>query len=535
MRVPLRRPGLSPWARDLVPGGLDEATARLRGHLLATLDPAGALRSPCDSRVPETALCLRLLERSGLRADAQASLRTFLAGRRDAPERLDRVLVTAALEHARGLSDAGFGEFLTRAPSFTSHRKQAMISGVLALFGAPAAEPDPGAFSHEGLHIWAKVQVTALKVITYRALRRTEEVRGGDLDLLLSTQNRADLWEGNVLIHLSVLHALVGMPGTAAAVEHGVEQVLRHQRADGGLPFVTDTDTWTTATGGVALSALGAPPAVLHRMAGHLVGRQRRNGGWAYTDLAEQTDVDDICVATEFLHGLDPERYSSAVDAALAHLRAIAGESGGFPTYVKDAPAEACMTAAAVNALGVRPMPHAPLIRDGMRYLDRAQHADGSFDPDWSASSLHTLFRAVLAAGQAGADAGPEALRVRHRALERVVRTQNPDGGWGWTPDHSSDAVSTAYALIALCAQDDPGPVASGLGFLLSCQRADGSVESVSDSIGPRPFVFRVAALADVFCGLALGHVASRLGPACERVPAPGGYAASPSGVMIQR
>ncbi|HEY5836670.1 prenyltransferase/squalene oxidase repeat-containing protein [Streptomyces sp.] len=510
-----------------MPSGLDQATARLRAHLLATVDPAGALRSPCDSRVLETALCLRLLERSGLRPDAQASLKAYLSRRRDASERLDRALVTAALEQAQGLSGAGFGEFLTRAPGFTSHRKQAMITGILSLFGVPATEPDPAVFSHEGLHIWAKVQVTALKVITYRALRRTGELLDGDYDLLASTQNLPDLWEGNVLIHLSVLHALVGMPGTAAVVEHGAEQVLRHQRADGGLPFVTDTDTWTTATGGVALSALGAPPAALHRMAGHLVGQQRSNGGWAYTDLAEQTDVDDISVATEFLHGLDPDRYASAVDAALAHLRGIVGASGGFPTYVKDAPAEACMTAAAVNALGVRSALHEPLIRDGLRYLDRAQHADGSFGPDWSASSLHTVFRAVLAAGQGGSEAGPEALRVRHRALERVIGTQNPDGGWGWTPDHPSDAVSTAYALIALCAQDDPGPVAAGLGHLLSCQRADGSVESTSDSIGPRPFVFRVAALADVFCGLALGHVASRLEPERGRVTAPRYAAAS--------
>jgi squalene-hopene/tetraprenyl-beta-curcumene cyclase len=50
--------------------------------------------------------------------------------------------------------------------------------------------------------------------------------------------------------------------------------------------------------------------------------------------------------------------------------------------------------------------------------------------------------------------------------------------------------------------------------YLLTQQRADGSIVSIPDSIGPRPFGFTVPALADAFTLLALGHLARRLAPA---------------------
>ncbi|MFI9627384.1 polyprenyl diphosphate synthase [Streptomyces sp. NPDC052042] len=69
------------------------------------------------------------------------------------------------------------------------------------------------------------------------------------------------------------------MPGTQQLVAAGLGKVLEHQRADGGLPFVSDADTWCTATAGVALASVGTVPEVLHRLAGHLVRQQLPAGG----------------------------------------------------------------------------------------------------------------------------------------------------------------------------------------------------------------------------------------------------------------
>ncbi len=514
MRVPTHRPGMSLWSRKDFPVHLDDAGQRLAGSLLARIQPLGALRDPCESRVLESALCLRLLEAAGLEPLARSALVNYLKRRGDTVDPLDRVLVGAALDGRAESPSAFMNSFLAKAPRFTSLRKQVMIDAILALFGFDPPVPDPAAFELTGLHSWARVQVVSLKVIMDRALDRARDIRPTELELLLSTQQTADVWEGNVLIHLSVLNALAGLPGMDETVEQGIRKVLKHQRADGGIPFVTDTDTWCTSTAGLALSAIGAPHQELHRLAGHLVRQQRGNGGWAFTDLTQQTDVDDISVAVEFLHTLDRVRYRTSIEAALDCLRRVRDGSGGFPTYIEGEPPEACMTAAAVNALGVQRDRHSTAIQDGLAFLEAAQRRDGSFEPDWSASSFHTVFRAVLATGQADPYTAPASGRIRERALGLVHGAQNPDGGWGWRPGDASDALSSSYALIALSAQDDVGPAIRAAEFILSCQRQDGTVSAPSDSIGPRPFIFRVAALADIFALLALGHLSSRLEPA---------------------
>jgi len=514
MRVPAYRPGLSLWSRKDFPAHLDDAGQRLTASLIARIQPSGALRDPCESRVLESALCLRLLEAVGLEPLARSALVRYLKRHSDTVDPLDRVLVGAALG-GRAESPAAFmNGFLAKAPRFTSRRKQVMIDAILALFGFAPPVPDPAAFELTGLHSWARVQVVSLKVIMDRALGRAHNIRPTELELLLSTQRTADVWEGDVLIHLSVLNALAGLPGMDETVEQGIRKVLKHQRADGGIPFITDTDTWCTSTAGLALCAIGAPRQELHRLADHLVREQRDNGGWAFTDLAQQTDVDDISVAVEFLHTLDPVRYRTPIEAAIHCLRGIRDDGGGFPTYNAGEPPEACMTAAAVNALGVWSHRHYTALKEGLTFLEAAQRSDGSFEPDWSASSFHTVFRAVLATGQAEPYTIPAGERIRGRALGLVRNAQNPDGGWGWRPGSESDALSSSYALIALAAQDDPGPAIRAAEFILSRQREDGTISAPSDSIGPRPFIFRVAALADIFALLALGHLSSRLEPA---------------------
>ena len=97
--------------------------------------------------------------------------------------------------------------------------------------------------------------------------------------------------------------------------------------------------------------------------------------------------------------------------------------------------------------------------------------------------------------------------------MRLVVKSQNADGGWGQQAGDPSDALSTAYALMTLSTQSTPGPAAQGVAYLLTQQRPDGSIASIPDSIGPRPFRFTVPVLADVFALLALGHLNHRLPP----------------------
>ncbi|MER6503148.1 hypothetical protein ABT218_28245 [Streptomyces sp. NPDC001455] len=83
----------------------------------------------------------------------------------------------------------------------------------------------------------------------------------------------------------------------------------------------------------------------------------------------------------------------------------------------------------------------------------------------------------------------------------------NEDGGWGRQAGEASDVTSTTYGLIAVCGQDDPGAAVDAADFLPAARREDGGISATSDSIGPRPFIFAVPSLAEVFTLLALGHL----------------------------
>ncbi|WP_405720992.1 terpene cyclase/mutase family protein [Streptomyces sp. NBC_01537] len=484
--------------------------------------PDGTLHSQCHSRVLESALLLALLERTRLEPAARSRLAAYLTPHCDSPEPLDRLLARAALHHRPDPADLlDVDRFLARAPDFSGPRKRALLHAVLMLLGvAPADEtPAPEAFSSHGLHTWARVQITAVKTILAHA-HGHRMVDPRDLKLMCSTQRPGTVWEANLLIHLSVLHALLPLPGQYRLVVEGVRTVLQHQRPDGGVPFICDEDTWVTATAGVALHAAGAGAPVVDLIARRLVALQHPAGGWSYTEGVQLPDVDCTSVAVEVLHLAGPGAYGVPLRRALGALHALRGADGGFPTYLPGAPSEACMTAAAANALSTQGPAYRHEFETALAYLASHQRPDGSFPPDWSSSRLHTVSRAVLAASRRPRiSPDSPAQHIIGKAVNLLADSQNADGGWGQQDGDASDALSTAYALTALSTQNTPGPAIRGAAYLLTQQRPDGSIASIPDSIGPRPFGFTVPALADVFALLALGHLTRRLDPAPRRIP----------------
>jgi squalene-hopene cyclase-like protein len=514
MRVSPVCPGRPAWDAAMFPGDLDEPKRRLADRVRARIDGGGALREPCGSRVLETALAFRALRQTGDFPDAARRMADYLHAHRDDASSLNRLLARAALDQDGAARRADVVGFLRRVPQFTSARKRATLIAFLAALGVPPDDFDYlASLAGDGLHSWARAQVTAVKVILAVTAGHPEQVTAADIALLRDVVAADGTWERDLLIHLSAVHALLLVPGTREVAAAGMAGPLRYQRPDGGMPFVSDVDTWCTATGGVALAAAGVPPAVLHSLAGHLTGQQSADGAWSFSDGVRQCDTDDVSVTLEFLQLLDPVRYADAIDRGLGWLRRQQAPGGGFPTY-PDTPPEGCMAAAAVNALSVRSAPHAAALGRAVDYLASQQLPDGAFPPDWSASRFHTIFRTVLACTQPATAGRAAARRIVSRALGAVRQGQNADGGWGQQPGDPSDALSTAYALIALTRQADPEPAVAGMRYLLGAQRPDGSIETVPDSIGPRPLVFSIPALPDIFALLALGHVTAACHPA---------------------
>ena len=523
------RPDPMPWPAELDPDHVRLATSRLAAYVSSRVDPDGAIREECQSRVLESALALTLMTRIGIASPARDRLLAFLQAQHDAPQELDRVLATFAVGQAAGRAAAGDDALvgslteavLGAAPGFISARRRMMVYAVLSVLGCPLP-PDVAPAAGEkpptgAMHSWAVVQQAAVTAIIAAATGVSNEATADALRTLTATHPATTVWEGYVLMHLLALHGLAGVPGQEDTVRSGLETLLWYQRADGGFPFVAEMHNWCTSTAGISLAAAGAPPGLLRAMAGMLAAHQggatRRSlsrgagltGGWSMSPNVALNDADDTSCALEFLQATDPVAFGAAVGRGVDALLAIQGAGGGFPTYVAGASSEPCMTAAAINALA--PHPRTALARErALAFLADSQLPDGGFEPGWSRSRLHTLFRARLAASTAT----PHDRRTASVAerIERTVReTQNDDGGWGMQPGDPSDDISTAYGVITLCYGSEPSPIGRAVSWLLARQNADGGYDGPPDMVGPRPFPYHFPILTDAPVLLAFGHV----------------------------
>jgi squalene-hopene/tetraprenyl-beta-curcumene cyclase len=111
---------------------------------------------------------------------------------------------------------------------------------------------------------------------------------------------------------------------------------------------------------------------------------------------------------------------------------------------------------------------------------------------------------------------------MRDRAVEYLVRTRSPDGGWGPVAGLASQVLPTAYAVLALARapRSDGGALAAGVRFLLRAQRPSGAFRSPPDALGPRPFVFEMDLFPTVHSFLALAAAHERLSAWPPAVPA---------------
>ena len=113
-----------------------------------------------------------------------------------------------------------------------------------------------------------------------------------------------------------------------------------------------------------------------------------------------------------------------------------------------------------------------------------SQEKDGSWFGRWGMNYIYGTWSSLCALGAAAQDLRSEPVR---RAVEWLVRIQNPDGGWGESGDSykleykgfepaPSVASQTAWALLGLMAagEADHPAVARGVAYLAAAQGEDG-------------------------------------------------------------
>ncbi|GAA0700604.1 hypothetical protein GCM10010193_64210 [Kitasatospora atroaurantiaca] len=482
---------------------------RLARRVAARVGPDGLLQAPCESRVLESALALRLLTAEQADPDTCERLTRYLKTTLDTgpPDAVQTALARAALgETVPG--DTSAERALASIDHFTAARKRLMFQTLLAELGAadhPRCSPD--AFDARGQQSWLHLEMTAVKVIAAHGSGNPGALTAQDWAALMPAVRPGPAWECNNLARLVGLLALRRNPAHRPAVRRTLPYVTAGLRPDGGLAFISGMDVFATATAGLALAGAGQRTPLLGLMAEAVGAQQNPDGGFGFHPGVSQSDVDDTSYGIEFLRATAPDRHRRTIASAEHYLLAQRNPDGGFPTFARGTRSEIAMTAAAVNALAPDPG-HRSVVDEGVRFILRHQQPDGTFERSWSRNATNAVFRAVLAcdAGRSGALAAERAA-AKQRAGRHLAEVQNADGGWGHRPGDPSDPISTAYAVIALSRSPARGgALRRAVDHLVDCQRPDGGYLSRPDQAGPRPLLYDVPALADIFVLLGLAH-----------------------------
>jgi squalene-hopene/tetraprenyl-beta-curcumene cyclase len=266
--------------------------------------------------------------------------------------------------------------------------------------------------------------------------------------------------------------------------------VRRRDLATGGFPFefanesypdVDDTAVVVLALRRAGFDSTGAADRGLEWM----LGMQSRSGGFGAFDVDNESSLCARLAFCDFGAVTDPP--SSDVTAHVLETLAYEGRAG---------------ERAAVRALG---------------WLLAEQERDGSWFGRWGANYVYGT-GSVLPALAACGLGGHESVRAAVRWLEHV---QNPGGGFGedlrsyrdrtWSGRGASTASQTAWALLGLEAAGEGEGEAAGraVEWLVDTQRPDGGWDEpyFTGTGFPGDFYLNYHLYRDVFPMMALGRV----------------------------
>jgi squalene-hopene/tetraprenyl-beta-curcumene cyclase len=257
----------------------------------------------------------------------------------------------------------------------------------------------------------------------------------------------------------------------------------------GGFPFEFANDNYPdvddTAEVVLALRRAGAGGDACDRAVAWVLGMQSGGGGWAAFDVDNTSGLPARLPFCDFGEVTDPP--SVDVTAHVLEMLALEGL--------------------------VRTMP----ARQGIEYVLREQTREGSWFGRWGANHVYGTGAAVPALVACGLG--------RHESVARAVgwlgTVQNEDGGFGedmrsyrddaWRGRGTSTASQTAWALLALHAAGESGPVTQrAVTWLADTQREDGSWDEPwhTGTGFPGDFYVNYHLYRQVFPVSALGRVA---------------------------
>ncbi|MDE2378497.1 squalene--hopene cyclase [Bradyrhizobium sp.] len=236
---------------------------------------------------------------------------------------------------------------------------------------------------------------------------------------------------------------------------------------------------------------------------------ETRPGGWAFQyNNAHYPDLDDTAVVVMSMDRMRREHatpgYDAAIDRGREWIEGMQSDDGGWAAFdvnnleyylnnipfsdhgaLLDPPTED-VTARCISMLAQLGQTEktSKAVADGVAYLRRTQHPEGSWYGRWGMNFIYGTWSVLCALNAAGVDRGDPMMR---KAADWLVSIQNEDGGWGedavsyrldyrgWEAAPST-ASQTAWALLALMAagEVDHPAVVRGVEYLIATQSEKG-------------------------------------------------------------
>jgi squalene-hopene/tetraprenyl-beta-curcumene cyclase len=391
-----------------------------------------------------------------------------------------------------------------------------------------ALPPDPERITWRNFWLWMdRVHKFAERFAAHgihpfrkRALRKAEKWM---LERFEGSDGLAAIFPGmlNSLIALKALGYSDDHPEVQRAerdlkkLEHESEQSVRIE------PCVSPV--WDTAIVNICLAESGLPadhPA-LKRAAEWIMAREVRfRGDWQYKNPAKvepsgwvfefnnkwNPDVDDTAMVLLALRKVatdDRQKRDECFQRGLNWMMTFQCKDGGWASFDKDCtkgvlekvpfadhnamldPECADITARILELLGYEgwSIEH-PQVQKALRFIREHQEEDGSWYGRWGVNYIYGTWQVLRGLRAFGINMyEPWLLRARDW-LESV---QHDDGGWGercntyddpvFKGQGPSTASQTAWAIMGLCAFDDPNlpSVRRGIEYLIRTQNGDGS------------------------------------------------------------
>ncbi|MBW8864879.1 MAG: squalene--hopene cyclase [Verrucomicrobia bacterium] len=298
---------------------------------------------------------------------------------------------------------------------------------------------------------------------------------------------------------------------------------LQHEESDSLRIEPCFSPVWDTAIVSICLRESGVPAdhPKLKRAAEWLMEKEIRfRGDWHHKNPAKvepsgwvfeynnkwNPDVDDtamVLLALRLIPTDNPAKRDECFLRGLKWMMAFQCKDGGWAAFDKDCtknildkvpfadhnamldPECADITARILELLGYENWSRSHhQIQEALEYVKAQQESDGSWYGRWGVNYIYGTWQVLRGMRALNLNMNEDWLQRGRKWLESV---QRPDGGWGercntyddpvFKGQGPSTASQTAWAVMGLCAFDDPENPALKLGieYLVRTQNADGS------------------------------------------------------------